>query len=129
LIAVSSRTDDVMRLSRLTALTHGGLQASLSRPPALLPPRHPPVDPAPRSRALFGAVNARVPTSEPVARTIEKALVSLRPRARYTVGFDARLLVPLHAVAPLWLSDWVKHTVSGLPRKAPARAAVVKEWV
>ncbi|WP_405541084.1 SDR family NAD(P)-dependent oxidoreductase [Streptomyces phaeochromogenes] len=80
-----------------------------------------------RSRALFGAVNARVPTPEPIARTIEKALTSPRPRARYTVGFDARLLVPLHAMSPLWLSDWVKHTVSGLPRKAPARAGVVKE--
>lgn len=80
-----------------------------------------------RSRALFGAVNARVPTPEPVARTIEKALASPRPRARYTVGFDARLLVPLHAVSPLWLSDRVKHAVSGLPHKAPARAGVVKE--
>lgn len=80
-----------------------------------------------RSRALFGAVNARVPGPEPVARTIEKALTSPRPRARYTVGFDARLLVPLHAMSPLWLSDRVKHTVSGLPHKAPARADVVKE--
>ncbi|WP_328484238.1 SDR family oxidoreductase [Streptomyces sp. NBC_00377] len=80
-----------------------------------------------RSRALFGAVNARVPGPEPVARTIEKALTSPRPRARYMVGFDARLLVPLHTLSPLWLSDWVKHTVSGLPHKAPARADVVKE--
>ncbi|WP_255306539.1 SDR family oxidoreductase [Streptomyces sp. Wb2n-11] len=80
-----------------------------------------------RSKSLLGAVNARVPGPEPVARTIEKALTSSRPRARYTVGFDARLLVPLHTMSPLWLSDWVKHTVSGLPHKAPARAGAVKE--
>lgn len=79
-----------------------------------------------RSRALFTAVNERVPGPQPVARTIEKALTSRSPKARYTVGLDARLLVPLHAVSPLWLSDLVKHTISGLPRKAPANSSAKK---
>ena len=79
-----------------------------------------------RSRALFTEVNQHVPGPQPVARTIEKALTSHRPKARYTVGVDARLLVPLHQVSPLWVSDMVKHTVSGLPRKAPARTGAEK---
>ncbi|MCZ1003278.1 SDR family oxidoreductase [Streptomyces mirabilis] len=74
-----------------------------------------------RSRALFTAVNQRVPGPEPVARAIAKCLSSRRPRARCTVGFDPRILVPLHAMSPLWLTDAVKHAVSGLPRTASAR--------
>ncbi|MEU2289129.1 SDR family oxidoreductase [Streptomyces sp. NPDC013178] len=70
------------------------------------------------SRALFGSVNKRVPGPEPVARAIEQCLSAVRPRARYTVGLDARLLVPLHTLAPLWLSDRIKHRASGLPRTA-----------
>lgn len=79
-----------------------------------------------RSRALFTAVNQRVPGPQPVARTIEKALSSRRPKARYSVGLDARLLVPLHEVSPLWLSDRVKHTITGLPPRAPQRAGAGK---
>lgn len=79
-----------------------------------------------RSRALFGAVNKRVPGPQPVARTIERALVSRRPRARYTVGLDARVLVPLHSVSPLWLSDRAKHAVTGLPRRSAARVGAGK---
>ncbi|MEU7039377.1 hypothetical protein ABZ958_37895 [Streptomyces sp. NPDC046237] len=65
--------------------------------------------------------------SEETEFAVEKALTSPRPRVRFTVGFDARLLVPLHAVSPLWLPDWVRQTLSGLPHKAPACASVVKE--
>ncbi|NUK06496.1 SDR family oxidoreductase [Streptomyces lunaelactis] len=72
-----------------------------------------------RMRDLFTAVNRRVPGPEPVARAITRSLSSRRPRARYTVGLDARLLVPLHAMSPLWLTDRVKHRVSGLPRTLP----------
>jgi NAD(P)-dependent dehydrogenase (short-subunit alcohol dehydrogenase family) len=73
-----------------------------------------------RSRDLFTAVSQRVPGPEPVARAIAAALSARRPRARYTVGLDARFLIPLHTMSPLWLSDRVKHAVTGLPRTAPA---------
>ncbi len=82
-----------------------------------------------RSRTLFTGVNRRVPGPEPVARTIARALSARRPRARYTVGLDARLLVPLHAMSPLWLTDRVKHAVCGLPRatSGPVRVETGQE--
>ncbi|MFD3701173.1 SDR family NAD(P)-dependent oxidoreductase [Streptomyces sp. NPDC058646] len=72
-----------------------------------------------RSRTLFTAVNERVPGPEPVAKVIAAALSARRPKARYSVGLDARFLIPLHTMTPLWLSDRVKHAVTGLPRTAP----------
>ncbi|SFN95784.1 Short-chain dehydrogenase [Streptomyces sp. cf124] len=72
-----------------------------------------------RSRDLFTAVNQRVPGPEPVARMITTALAARRPKPRYTVGLDARFLIPLHTASPLWLSDRIKHAVTGLPRTAP----------
>ncbi|MEU3549975.1 hypothetical protein [Streptomyces longwoodensis] len=72
-----------------------------------------------RSRELFTAVNQRVPGPEPVARMITTALAARRPKLRYTVGLDARFLVPLHTASPLRLSDRIKHAVTGLPRTAP----------
>ncbi len=70
---------------------------------------------------LFTAVDRRVPGPEPVARTVEICLTARRPRPRYVVGRDARLLVPLHAMLPLAWTDRLKHTVTGLPRTpAPA---------
>ncbi|MFF8281008.1 SDR family NAD(P)-dependent oxidoreductase [Streptomyces lateritius] len=80
-----------------------------------------------RSRELFTAVNQRVPGPEPVARKIATALSARRPRPRYTVGLDARFLIPLHTVSPLWLSDRVKHAVTGLPRTAPQAPAPAVE--
>ncbi|WP_331765857.1 SDR family NAD(P)-dependent oxidoreductase [Embleya sp. NBC_00896] len=79
-----------------------------------------------RSRALFTAVNRRVPGPEPVARVIAAALSARRPRPRYTVGVDARFLIPLHTMSPLWLSDRVKHAVTGLPRTATVPTAAVE---
>ncbi|MGW0773626.1 hypothetical protein ACWD01_08225 [Streptomyces sp. NPDC002835] len=61
-----------------------------------------------------------------MAAAIATALSARRPRARYTVGLDARFLVPLHTVSPLWLSDRVKHAVTGLPRTAPATTVAVE---
>ncbi|GAA2789381.1 SDR family NAD(P)-dependent oxidoreductase [Kitasatospora paracochleata] len=69
-----------------------------------------------RTAALFNAVDRHVPGPEPVARTVEKCLTATRPRPRYTVGRDARLLVPLHGVLPLRVTDLLKHAVCGLPR-------------
>lgn len=79
-----------------------------------------------RSHDLFTAVSRRVPGPEPVAAAIATALSARRPRARYTVGPDARLLIPLHTVLPLWLSDRIKHAVTGLPRTAPATTVAVE---
>ncbi|MEU9305892.1 SDR family NAD(P)-dependent oxidoreductase [Streptomyces sp. NPDC048269] len=81
------------------------------------------------SRDLFTAVNRRVPGPEPVARVIATALSVRRPRARYTVGLDARLLIPLHTMTPLLLSDRVKHAVTGLPRTTPAAPTAGMEVV
>nr|WP_144298575.1 SDR family oxidoreductase [Streptomyces sp. TLI_235] len=74
-----------------------------------------------RTTALFNAVDRRVPGPEPVARTIEKCLTATRPRPRYTVGRDARLLVPVHSLLPLRVTDLLKHAVCGLPRTAATR--------
>ncbi|MFF3861302.1 SDR family NAD(P)-dependent oxidoreductase [Streptomyces sp. NPDC002209] len=65
---------------------------------------------------LFTAVDRRVPGPEPVARTVETCLTARRPRPRYVVGRDARLLVPLHTLLPLAWTDRLKHAVTGLPR-------------
>ncbi|MFF4456981.1 SDR family oxidoreductase [Streptomyces goshikiensis] len=69
---------------------------------------------------LFASVDRRVPGPEPVARTVETCLTARRPRARYVVGRDARLLVPLHTLLPLAWTDRLKHAVTGLPRTPAA---------
>lgn len=74
------------------------------------------------SSRLFGAVDRRVPVPEPVARTVQRCLTARRPRPRYVVGRDARLLVPLHSLLPLTLTDRIKHAATGLPR-VPAPTA------
>ncbi|MEV6209357.1 SDR family oxidoreductase [Kitasatospora sp. NPDC051914] len=81
-----------------------------------------------RSTRLFSNVNRYVPGPEPVAGTIEHCLSARRPRPRCVVGHDARLLVPLHTVLPLRLTDLVKHAAAGLPRAAAAvRAATTAQ--
>jgi NAD(P)-dependent dehydrogenase (short-subunit alcohol dehydrogenase family) len=55
-----------------------------------------------------------------VARAIEHALLSARPRARYPVGRQARLLIPLTRFMPDRLKDELLLRVSGLPRTADA---------
>ena len=49
------------------------------------------------------------------ARTIEKALTTRRPKPRYLVGVDARLLVAMRAVLPTRLADRVYAKGMGLP--------------
>lgn len=71
---------------------------------------------------LFTGVDRRVPTPEPVARTVELCLTARRPRPRYVVGREARLLVPLHILLPLSWTDRIKHTLTGLPRRPVAAA-------
>ena len=55
-----------------------------------------------------------------VARAVEHALLSPRPRARYPVGRQARLMIPLTRFMPDRLKDELLLRVSGLPRSADA---------
>jgi NAD(P)-dependent dehydrogenase (short-subunit alcohol dehydrogenase family) len=57
-----------------------------------------------------------------VARAVEHALLSSRPRTRYPVGRQARLLIPLSRLLPDRLKDELLLRVSGLPRTADATA-------
>ena len=40
-------------------------------------------------------------------RVIIRALSARSPKARYLVGYEARLLVYSHAIAPIWMMDWI----------------------
>jgi NAD(P)-dependent dehydrogenase (short-subunit alcohol dehydrogenase family) len=53
-----------------------------------------------------------------VARAVEHALLSSRPRPRYPVGRQARILIPLTRFIPDRLKDELILRVSGLPRSA-----------
>jgi NAD(P)-dependent dehydrogenase (short-subunit alcohol dehydrogenase family) len=53
-----------------------------------------------------------------VARAVEHALLSPRPRTRYPVGRQAKLLIPLSRFLPDRLKDELLLRVSGLPRTA-----------
>jgi NAD(P)-dependent dehydrogenase (short-subunit alcohol dehydrogenase family) len=57
-----------------------------------------------------------------VARTVVRALLSPRPRPRYPVGRQAKLLIPLSRLLPDRLKDELLLRVSGLPRTASATA-------
>jgi NAD(P)-dependent dehydrogenase (short-subunit alcohol dehydrogenase family) len=58
-----------------------------------------------------------------VARAVEHALLSPRPRTRYPVGRQAKLLIPLSRLLPDRLKDELILRVSGLPRTADATSA------
>jgi NAD(P)-dependent dehydrogenase (short-subunit alcohol dehydrogenase family) len=57
-----------------------------------------------------------------VARAVEHALLSPRPRSRYPVGRQAKLLIPLSRLLPDRLKDELLLRVTGLPRTATATA-------
>lgn len=57
-----------------------------------------------------------------VARAVEHALLSARPRTRYPVGRQAKLLIPLSRLLPDRLKDELLLRVTGLPRTASATA-------
>lgn len=40
-------------------------------------------------------------------RVIIRALSVRSPRARYVVGYEARLLIYSHAITPIWMMDWI----------------------
>jgi NAD(P)-dependent dehydrogenase (short-subunit alcohol dehydrogenase family) len=54
---------------------------------------------------------------EVVARAVRHALTSTRPRIRYVVGKDARLLTTLSGILPDWLLDVARFRNLGLPSK------------
>ena len=53
-----------------------------------------------------------------VVDAYEHALLGKFPRARYVVGKDARLLIPMHKL-PEWLVDWIQHKLNN-KRPVPA---------
>ncbi|MGW7103832.1 SDR family NAD(P)-dependent oxidoreductase [Streptomyces sp. NPDC054838] len=73
-------------------------------------------------RSAAAALNAskRFGGPEPAAAVVHRALTARRPRARYTVGRDARIAAPLIAALPYAISDPAKRLVLGLsgPRTA-----------
>jgi NAD(P)-dependent dehydrogenase (short-subunit alcohol dehydrogenase family) len=54
---------------------------------------------------------------EGVAATIERALTTTRPRARYVVGADVKVQAALAAVTPTALGDRVNGKLTGMPPK------------
>jgi NAD(P)-dependent dehydrogenase (short-subunit alcohol dehydrogenase family) len=62
-----------------------------------------------------------------VARAIEHALLSSRPRPRYPVGRQAKILIPLSRFLPDRLKDELLLRVSGLPRSADATAGAAPQ--
>lgn len=58
-----------------------------------------------------------------VARAVEHALLSPRPRTRYPVGRQAKMLIPLTRVLPDRLRDRLLLRVSGLPTRPEDTAA------
>ncbi|MCS6897736.1 MAG: short-chain dehydrogenase/reductase, partial [Nitrospira sp.] len=54
--------------------------------------------------------------AENVARVVEKALTTARPKTRYLVGTDAKLRALMVKLLPDRLSDKVLTWVLGLPR-------------
>lgn len=56
---------------------------------------------------------------ERVARTVERALSAPRPRARYVVGADARMMILLQEVLPTRAFDALMRRAMGLRRRRP----------
>jgi len=50
-----------------------------------------------------------------VARAVHHSLTASRPRIRYRVGKDARLIATLPRVLPDWLLDEIRFRALGLP--------------
>jgi hypothetical protein len=65
-------------------------------------------------------VEANAGDPERVAAVVERALTTRRPRARYLVGSDARLVVTSSRLLPTRTMDALLSKTIGLPRQAPA---------
>jgi NAD(P)-dependent dehydrogenase (short-subunit alcohol dehydrogenase family) len=64
----------------------------------------------PRSQKMASSVDG-------VAETIERALTTSRPRARYVVGFGPRVQGVMSSLTPTAAMDAVLRTATGVPRK------------
>jgi NAD(P)-dependent dehydrogenase (short-subunit alcohol dehydrogenase family) len=53
-------------------------------------------------------------SADKVAEVIERALLAARPRPRYTIGLDTRLILPLHRLLPTRATDALLCRLSGL---------------
>jgi hypothetical protein len=60
---------------------------------------------------------------EAVAKTVERALLDGRPRARYLVGKDSTLLATLARFMPTRLLDAARLRIFGLPKAFGAAGA------
>lgn len=69
-------------------------------------------------RRTLGMMNKTASPADGVAKQIEKALTSSRPRARYVVGIGAKAQAIGGAITPRPLLDLVLATATGVPRKA-----------
>ncbi|MFF4369471.1 SDR family NAD(P)-dependent oxidoreductase [Streptomyces sp. NPDC001594] len=67
-----------------------------------------------RNAAAALSDSTRFGSPEPAAAIVHRALAARRPRARYTVGMDARIAAPLIASLPYAISDPIKRLVLGL---------------
>jgi short-subunit dehydrogenase len=72
-------------------------------------------------QAAAEAMSAGARSSDTVARVVAHALTTRRPRARYAVGWDARVEILLARFAPDRLRDWL--IVSQLARYGRRRLA------
>jgi NAD(P)-dependent dehydrogenase (short-subunit alcohol dehydrogenase family) len=66
-------------------------------------------------RAFTREMNGSAP--DVVAQAVEHALTSQRPKIRYHVGKDAKLLVALSSILPDWLLDIIRFKQLGLPSR------------
>ncbi|MFC7328712.1 SDR family oxidoreductase [Marinactinospora rubrisoli] len=64
--------------------------------------------------AVKPLVAGRLPSPEPVARVVRRALTAPRPRARYSVGVDARVALAAERLLPARTADAAKQAVVGL---------------
>jgi NAD(P)-dependent dehydrogenase (short-subunit alcohol dehydrogenase family) len=62
---------------------------------------------------------SKLPGPEPVARTVQRALLAQRPRAHYAVGADAHAGILLDGLSPRPVADLTKRAMFGL---RPTRA-------
>jgi NAD(P)-dependent dehydrogenase (short-subunit alcohol dehydrogenase family) len=73
------------------------------------------------SKVFLEEIPARGSSPEKVAEAISKAIRSRRPRPRYLVGSDAKILAKVHAALPKRTFDRVARRAFKQPKKLPAK--------
>jgi NAD(P)-dependent dehydrogenase (short-subunit alcohol dehydrogenase family) len=68
----------------------------------------------PKALAMAERLSKRAIPADRVAKVVERALTARRPRARYVVGADARLLITLRQVLPDRAMDAIEARVIGI---------------